>query len=257
VLVSEIMLQQTHADRVVAYYKAFFTAFPTLQDCARARPAEVVRLWSGLGYNRRALNLQSAARVIAEHYGGTVPADEVALRSLPGVGPYTARAVLALAFEAPVAPVDTNVIRVLARSVVGTGLSAAAAQRLADRLVPLDDAWAFTQSLFDLGATVCTGTRPACSSCPLQRQCRWWRSGLAEPDPWRATSSARPQPAFAGSDRQGRGRLLHALRQGPVASSVLAEACGWPDDQARSERIGAALVAEGFAQWRGGRLRLR
>jgi A/G-specific adenine glycosylase len=186
-----------------------------------------------------------------------VPADEVALRSLPGVGPYTARAVLALAFEAPVAPVDTNVIRVLARSVAGTGLSVGAAQVLADRLVPTDSAWAFTQSLFDLGATVCTGTRPKCSSCPLQRQCRWWRSGLTEPDPWRATPSARPQSTFAGSDRQGRGRLLHALRAGPVAADALAEACGWPDDQARSERIGAALVAEGFAHWRAGRLRLR
>jgi A/G-specific adenine glycosylase len=220
----------------------------------------VVRIWSGLGYNRRALNLHRAAIAIEAEHGGTLPADEHALRALPGVGPYTARAVQSFAFEADVAPVDTNVVRVLSRAVAGTGLGVREAQAVADRLLPSGQSWAFTQAMFDLGATVCTASRPACGVCPLRYQCRWKRDGLSGPDPWRASPSARPQSAFAGSDRQGRGRLIAALRRGPVSRDGLASACGWPDDRQRAERITAALVAEGFAEWAGGRrptLRLR
>ncbi len=248
VLVSEVMLQQTQADRVVAHYQPFLDRFPTAAACARARPAAVVRIWSGLGYNRRALNLHRAARVMVAEHGGVVPCDERALRSLPGVGPYTARAVRSFAFGADVGAVDTNAVRVLARSVEGAGLTVPGAQAMADRLVPVGRSWDFNQTLFDLGATVCTA-RPACARCPLRRQCRWRRSGLREPDPWRASPSTRPQSAFAGSDRQGRGRLVHALRAGPVAAPELATACGWPDDPERANRIAASLVAEGFARW--------
>jgi A/G-specific adenine glycosylase len=254
------MLQQTQVDRVVAYYKAFLAAFPTANDCARARPSEVVRIWSGLGYNRRALNLHRAAQAVAETHGGRMPDDEQALRALPGVGPYTARAVRSFAFEAHVAPVDTNVVRVLARCIAGAGVTLPQAQSLADRLLPAGRAWEFNQAMFDLGATVCTAARPACDRCPLRRQCRWRRRGQPGADPWRASPSARPQTPFAGSDRQGRGRLVHALRQGAVSRSALASACGWPDDATRAERITAALVAEGFAEWVDGRpseLRLR
>jgi A/G-specific adenine glycosylase len=260
ILVSEVMLQQTQVDRVVAYYKAFLAAFPTANDCARARPSEVVRIWSGLGYNRRALNLHRAAQAVAETHGGRMPDDEQALRALPGVGPYTARAVRSFAFEAHVAPVDTNVVRVLARCIAGAGVTLPQAQSLADRLLPAGRAWEFNQAMFDLGATVCTAARPACDRCPLRRQCRWRRRGQPGADPWRASPSARPQTPFAGSDRQGRGRLVHALRQGAVSRSALASACGWPDDATRAERITAALVAEGFAEWVDGRpseLRLR
>ena len=114
--------------------------------------------------------------------------------------------------------------------------------------------------MFDLGATVCTGTRPDCGSCPLRHQCAWRRHGKVEADPWRSSPSARAHSAFVGSDRQGRGRLLEALRGGGVAARALAGACGWPEDPARAERIAAALVAEGFARWSGGAdpvLRLR
>jgi A/G-specific adenine glycosylase len=253
ILVSEVMLQQTQVDRVVPYYEAFLAAFPTPDDCARARPSEVVRLWSGLGYNRRALNLHRAAQAIAAQHGGAMPADERALRALPGVGPYTARAVLSLAFEADVAPVDTNVVRVLARCVAGTGVTLPQAQLLADRLVPTGRSWEFNQAMFDVGATVCTAARPACDRCPLRRQCRWRLRGQPDVDPWRASPSARPQTAFAGSDRQGRGRLINALRHGAVSRSALASACGWPDDATRAERITASLVAEGFAEWVDGR----
>ncbi len=260
ILVSEVMLQQTQAERVVGYYRAFLRAFPSPGECARARPGDVVRLWSGLGYNRRALNLHRAAVVIHDEHGGAVPAGERALRALPGVGPYTARAVRSFAFGADVAAVDTNVLRVLARGVAGEGVTMGEAQSMADRLLPAGLSWEFNQAMFDLGATVCTAARPSCGLCPLRRQCRWKLRGLTDPDPWRGSPSVRTQAPFAGSDRQGRGRLVHALRQGTVSRTMVASACGWPDDPARAQRISAALVDEGFAEWTSGRppvLRLR
>jgi A/G-specific adenine glycosylase len=242
------MLQQTQVDRVVPIYGSFLEAFPSVGDCAQAGSADVVRLWSGLGYNRRALNLHRAAVAVVAH-GGVFPHDDRALRALPGVGSYTARAFQSFAFGLDVAAVDTNVVRVLARCVQGSPLTAAAAQALADRLVPAGQSWEFNQSMFDLGATVCTGSRPACLRCPLRQQCRWRKSGMSEPDPWRASPSVRTQSRFAGSNRQGRGRLLTTLRAGPVDRDALARACGWPDDEPRAKRIAEALVAEGFAEW--------
>jgi A/G-specific adenine glycosylase len=256
------MLQQTQVDRVVPHYERFVEAFPTPAACADAGAAEVVRRWSGLGYNRRALNLHRAACTIVEQHRGRVPEDDTALRALPGVGPYTARAVRAFGFGHDVAAVDTNGVRVLARGVAGSRLTATAAFSLGDRLVPPGDSWAFNQSMFDLGATVCTAARPDCLGCPMRRQCAWRRQGEGSEvaDPWRRSPSARPQSTFAGSDRQGRGRLLDALRRGGVRRSRLAGACGWPDDPARAERVAGALVTEGFAAWSGGKdpiLRLR
>jgi A/G-specific adenine glycosylase len=250
------MLQQTQVDRVVPYYARFLSAFPTPSACAGARPADVVRLWSGLGYNRRALHLHRAAVLVTRDHGGRVPRDAVALRALPGVGTYTARAVRAFAFGEDVAAADTNGVRVLARCVAGAPLTVAGAMALGDRLVPAGGAWEFNQAMFDLGATVCTASSPDCGRCPLRRQCRWrgpGRTGRADagPDPWRAGPTARRQSRFAGSDRQGRGRLLHALRAGAVRRDAVAAACGWPDDAARAARVAAALVDEGFARWSG------
>lgn len=260
ILVSEVMLQQTQVDRVVPHYERFLAAFPTPAACARARPADVVRLWSGLGYNRRALNLHRAAAAVVTRHGGALPEQDAALRALPGVGPYTARAVRSFAFGEDVAAVDTNGLRVLARAVAGTPLSLREATALGDRLVPAGASWEFNQTMFDLGATVCTARRPDCACCPLSRLCAWRRAGWATDDPWRGSPTARPQRAFAGSDRQGRGRLLEALRRGTVPVAGLAEACGWPDEPARARRIAESLVDEGFARWSGGKrsvLRLR
>ena len=168
--------------------------------------------------------------------------------ALPGVGAYTARAVRSFGFGQDIAAVDTNGVRVLARAVAGSPLSATAAFTLGDRLVPRAGSWEFNQSMFDLGATVCRA-RPDCGRCPLRRQCSWRRRGGG--DPWRASPTVRPQSPFSGSDRQGRGRLLEALRVGDVSSSEVAAACGWPDDVVRAERVAASLVEEGFARWRG------
>ena len=156
VLVSEVMLQQTQAGRVIPYYEAFLSAFPDATACARAGPAAVVRIWSGLGYNRRALNLHRAARIVVAEHAGVVPADESALRSLPGIGPYTARAVRSFAFGVDVAPVDTNALRVLSRCVAGAPLTVSQAQHMGDHLIPAGRSWDFNQTMFDLGATVCT-----------------------------------------------------------------------------------------------------
>ena len=217
-------------------------------------------MWSGLGYNRRALNLHGAARTIVADHGGAVPREDGALRALPGVGPYTARAVRSFAFGEDVAAVDTNAVRVLARCVSGAPLTLRAATEVGDRLVPAGLSWEFNQAMFDLGATVCTAARPDCARCPMRRQCTWRRAGRGRPDPWRSGPGARTQGRFDGSDRQGRGRLLDALRRGAVAASEMAGACGWPEDAARADRIATALVAEGFARWSGGAqpvLRLR
>jgi A/G-specific adenine glycosylase len=260
ILVSEVMLQQTQVDRVVPHYERFAAAFPTAAACAAAGPAAVVRQWSGLGYNRRALNLHRAASAIVADHGGVVPHEDASLRALAGVGPYTARAVRTFAFADDVAAVDTNGVRVLARGVAGAPLTLRRAMALGDQLVPAGGSWEFNQAMFDLGATVCTAARPGCDRCPLRRQCAWRRQGMEGADPWRLSPTARPQSAFAGSDRQGRGRLVHALRHGGVRETGLAGACGWPEDPARAERVAAALVAEGFAQWSGGKdpvLRLR
>jgi A/G-specific adenine glycosylase len=248
------MLQQTQVARVVPHYERFLAAFPSPAACARARSADVVRLWSGLGYNRRALNLHRAAIAVVSDHGGVVPAADTALRALPGVGAYTSRAVRSFAFGEDVATVDTNAVRVLARCVAGAPLSVRAAMDLGDRLVPTGDSWEFNQTMFDLGATVCMA-EPECRVCPMRRQCAWRsaRNGAAPEgaDPWRSSPTARPQSTFAGSDRQGRGRLLDALRRGGVRDVDLPGACGWPEDEVRARRVAAALVGEGFARWSG------
>ena len=167
VLVSETMLAQTQVARVIPKWEAFLARWPTPLACADAPTAEVIAAWAGLGYYRRARSLHEAAVVIVDRHGGSVPADLGSLMKLPGVGRYTARAVLAFAFEHRAGVVDTNVARVLARAVAGRPLPWAAAQELADRLVASESPWAWNQSVMDLGATLCTSRQPKCDSCPL------------------------------------------------------------------------------------------
>jgi A/G-specific adenine glycosylase len=245
VLVSEVMLQQTSPARVLDPYVRFLERFPTVAACAAAAPGEVLRAWAGLGYNHRARNLHRAAAAMVEHHGGEVPDDLRALCALPGVGPYTARAVLTFAYETDHAVVDVNVARVIARAIVGGVVSPSQAQAIADDLVPTGRSWLWNQSLMEVGAVVCVGRAPACDRCPLARHCAWAGAGRPEPDP--AAPRSR-QSAFPGSDRQGRGRLVAALRAGPVPPRRLAAACGWPDDAARSRRVVDVLVSEGLVR---------
>jgi A/G-specific adenine glycosylase len=255
VLVSEAMLQQTQVSRVVERFDGFLERFPDPAAMASAPLADVLDAWAGLGYYRRARDLHRAASVVVERHAGQVPADLAALLALPGVGPYTARAVLAFAFEQDHGVVDTNAARVLARAFTGTPMRATDGQRLADALVPPGTAWAHNQSILDLGATICTARTPRCTSCPLAQGCAWRAvSGGdpqgAVPDPARTTAgTSRPQARFAGSDRQGRGRILAALRAGEgVAADALDGVTLW-EDAGRSRRVADALVAEGLAVW--------
>ena len=248
ILVSELMLQQTQAPRVVPKFDAFMARFPTATRCAASPTGDVIDAWAGLGYNRRAVNLQRAAVVIRDLHHGAVPEDLTALLALPGVGPYTARAVLVFAFEHDIGLVDTNAGRFVARALAGRPVARIEAQALADAAVPHGEAWAWGQAVFDLGAAVCTKTAPRCDACSISAWCVWNRAGRPEPDPVLGSAGiSRGQSRFAGSFRQGRGRLVHALRAGPLAHDAIASAAGWPDDPERAERALASLVADGLA----------
>jgi len=261
VLVSELMLQQTQVARVVPRYHQFLERFPTVRTCADRGVGAVVEEWAGLGYNRRAVNLHRSAVVVTDRHDGIIPDDLDALLALPGIGPYTARAVLAFAFERDAAVVDTNVGRVLARQ-MGERLTPARAQVAADSIVPSGRAWAWNQAMLDLGALVCTKRTPQCQVCPVSDTCAWFRSGSPAPDPAIGSAGVSSgQGRFEGSFRQGRARLLDVLRTGAVVAPVqLADACGWTDrdhGEREAHRAAESLVADGLAlRDEGGSIRL-
>jgi A/G-specific adenine glycosylase len=257
VLVSELMLQQTQVARVVPRYEAFLAQFPTPEAAAAAPVAAIVRAWEGLGYNRRAVNLHRTAELVVTQHGGRLPDDLAGLLALPGIGPYTARAVLAFAFERDHGVLDTNAARVLARAVAGRSLRTREAQELADAQVPRGEGWAWNQAVLDLGATVCVKRAPRCGSCPVAADCSWASNGFSGPDPAAGTAgSSGPQSTFTGSDRQGRGRLVQALRTGPLGVERVADAAGWPDDPDRARRVADRLVGDGLAEYVDGQLAL-
>jgi A/G-specific adenine glycosylase len=247
VLVSELMLQQTQVARVIPRFGSFMRCFPDPGACAAAPVGDVVTAWAGLGYNRRAVNLHRAAVATVDRHGGRLPDDLDGLLALPGVGSYTARAVLAFAFERDVGVLDTNVARVLARR-TGRSLRPREAQDAADRGVPPGDGWGWNQAMLDLGATVCTARRPRCDACPVRAGCGWAAAGCGDPDPAIGSAGvAGGQSRFEGSDRQGRGRLVAALRAAPVPRDALATAAGWPGDRDRAVRAASGLVRDGLA----------
>jgi A/G-specific adenine glycosylase len=250
VLVSETMLAQTQATRVAIRFPTMIERFPTPGSCAEAPLGEVLRYWAGLGYNRRAVALHSTARAIVERHGGSVPRTLDELVTLPGVGPYTARAILAFAFGRDVGVVDTNVGRVLARAVAGTALGARPAQELADSLVPPGRGREWNLAVMDFGSLVCTARAPGCASCALAAvgACVWRAAASgASPDPAFGSAAVTTRQApFAGSDREGRGRLVRAACVAPIAPDQVATAAGWPDDQGRATRVARDLVAEGL-----------
>lgn len=256
VLVCEVMAQQTQVARVAERWAPFVERFPTPLVCAEAPLSEVVRWWSGLGYNRRAVNLHRCACEVVERHGGQLPGTLPELLALPGIGPYTARAVLAFAFESDHAVVDTNTARVLARW-EARRLTAREVQAAADGALPSGDAWAWNQAMLDLGAAVCTRRAPRCGECPVSEQCGWARAGWPMPDPADGSSGVSGgQSRFEGSDRQGRGRLVEALRRGPVALRDAPSVAGWPGEPGRAERAVATLVADGLATVDGDTVRL-
>ncbi len=263
ILVSEVMAQQTQAARAGDAWTRFMTRFPTAESLAEAPPADVLRAWQGLGYNRRAMNLQRAARVIVERHAGQVPSDLHELEALPGVGPYTARAVAALAFGLPVGAVDTNVRRVLGRVVAGDVgvMDPATLQVVADASVPPDQPGFWTHALMDIGATKCHPRRPACEGCPARPWCRYAASaevgaaapGVAAVSALPARASARPAvreraAPFASTSRWLRGRIVDRLRAVPNGEWLVVDSTIGGHDEAAVETALRALACDGLIE---------
>jgi A/G-specific adenine glycosylase len=278
ILVSEVMAQQTQISRVVEAWARFLDRFPTVTDLANASPAEVLRAWQGMGYDRRALNLRRAARAIVDDHGGRVPSDIADLERLPGIGPYTARAVASIAFGAPVGAVDTNVRRVLGRTLAGHDAGALPAGRmqvLADDSVDPGRPGDWTHALMDVGATLCRPRGPRCGDCPLRAWCRFAAARAAEPDahaagpaepatgsgprrapvptrPSRAARPTRPSPApaipFAATTRWLRGRIVDRLRSAAGTAWSTVEAPIGDHGTAAVRAALAALARDGVVE---------
>lgn len=228
VLVSEVMLQQTPVKRVLPRWEEWMQRWPTPADLATEPSGEAVRAWSGLGYPRRALRLHACAREIVEIHGGEIPADHEELRSLPGIGEYTAAAVASFAFGIPATVVDTNIRRVEARAVSGNALPEKSYTRaeaaLAHDLMPdittaygIKEANRWNAASMELGALVCKARTPLCDQCPVQDRCAWIRAGRPEPH-----YTPKGQ-AWEGTDRQVRGAMMAVLRAAevPVEADLL------------------------------------
>jgi A/G-specific adenine glycosylase len=235
VLVSEVMLQQTQASRVALAFRRFLRRFPSLRSLARAPRREVIRAWAGLGYNRRAVALAEAARTIVRDHGHRVPRDPAVLRTLPGLGPYTAAAVASMAYGEPVPALDVNVRRVVARTRLGAEPAEAHpsdVETAAVEWVDRRDPGAWNQALMDLGREVCRPV-PRCGTCPIAARCRFRRSGRTPSPP------IRRQPPFDGSFRQVRGEVLRVLLDaGSLALRTLERRTG-----RSTERLHAAVLA--------------
>jgi A/G-specific adenine glycosylase len=232
-LVSEVMLQQTQASRIGPIFQAFLERFPTVEALADASRGEVLTAWAGLGYHRRAVALHEAARAIVRDHVG-VPADPDVLRALPGIGPYTAAAVASIAFGVPVATVDTNVRKVVARLVFGVEpdeITTRQADDAAASWLDPDRPGEWNQAVMNLGREVCR-TRPRCEACPLADVCRFRASGRE------GRPSGKRQPAFHGSTRQVRGEVVAALRiQGPSTLAAIAASTERPVERV-AEAVG-------------------
>ena len=246
VMVSEFMLQQTPVSRVLPIFKAWMARWPTPAALAADTPGEAVRAWGRLGYPRRALRLHAAATAIVERHGGDVPADHDELLALPGVGDYTASAVASFAFGARHPVLDTNVRRVFARVVGGVAFPAssvtAAERDLAVSLMPEHDAHRWAAATMELGALVCSARAPRCEVCPVANRCRWRAAGYPEHE-----GPPRRGQAWAGTDRQVRGRLMAVLREadGPVTRAQLDAV--W-DDPVQRDRCLDTLVFDGLVE---------
>ena len=279
VLVSEVMSQQTQMSRVVPYWTAWMRVWPDAASLAAAPKAEVITAWGRLGYPRRALRLQECARQVAGQYADRLPRDYDQLVALPGIGDYTASAVMSFAYGERIAVIDTNIRRVLSRVFLGRESTGGAANReerqLAWQVLPEDEnsevsdhhvngdgsletadpqirsaAWReppsarWNQAVMELGATVCVARKPACDICPLAGHCRFLKAGL----PGLGSGRTRPRQRFAGTDRQIRGSILQALRQAsgaPVFRKDLKPLC---DDEIRLDRCIASLDEDGLLE---------
>lgn len=246
VMVSEFMLQQTPVVRVLPVHAIWMERWPTPADLAAESSGEAVRAWGRLGYPRRALRLHAAAVAITEEHQGQVPDTYDALIALPGIGDYTAAAIASFAYGQRQVVLDTNVRRVFARSVGGAEFPSRSVNRterdLAAGLLPQDAPTAATWSVavMELGALVCTADRPQCPACPIADQCAWLAAGKPPYD-----GPPRPVQAWAGTDRQCRGRLLAVLRDAPGSVDRGRLEAAW-DEPVQRGRALTSLLADGL-----------
>jgi A/G-specific adenine glycosylase len=272
ILVSEIMLQQTQVDRVLPKYQQFLATFPTLADLAAAPTAEVISAWVPLGYNMRAVRLQSIARQVIAEYEGSIPDTIDELLKLKGIGRYTAGAIACFAYHKQVATVDTNIRRVLHRIFLGLEQPEPRANdaqmlTLAEQVLPEGEAYNWNQALMDLGATICTSNNPECTSCPLQETCQAYTemsqyslfpSGTVLRQLRKVSEKKtkyQSQP-FTSSNRYFRGRIIDLLRTlsagqrmplEELGPKIKAEFC--LDDVTWLKKIVAGLAKDGLLDY--------
>ena len=235
VWLSEIMLQQTTVATVKDYFSRFVTRWPIVEDLAEATLDEVFHNWQGLGYYSRARNLHNCAQILVRDFKGILPHDGTVLLRLPGIGPYTAAAIAAIAYDQPVVPVDGNVVRVISRFfALATPLPALKneVQALAKEMVPSHRSGDFAQSLMDLGATVCRPRNPLCVSCPLQESCKGYRQGIAAQLPYPAAKGIKPRRygvAFWVENDEGKILLEKRPDKGLLAGLIGLPTTSWRD----------------------------
>lgn len=253
VWLSEIMLQQTTVKAVRPYFERFLATWPTVEALAAADDAAVMAAWAGLGYYSRARNLIACARTVANDLGGRFPDTAEALEKLPGIGPYTAAAIAAIAFDRKSAVVDGNIERVFARLyAIDTPLPAAKAEirPLVEALMPEDRPGDFAQALMDLGATICTPRSPACALCPLFAGCAAGRAGNPESYPVKAPKKARPVrrgAAFIAERSDGAVYLVKRPARGLLGGMAGVPTTAWSARADGETGPGAAPFA---AEWR-------
>lgn len=271
VLVSEFMLQQTQVDRVVPKFEAFIARFGSFEALATSSTADVLRMWKGLGYNSRAVRLREICVAVVERFGGRLPRDEASLRSLRGVGPYTAAAIRTFAFDEDVAAIDTNVRRVVHRLLHGIehppAVGAAELDAQARALVPRGRAHDWNSAMMDLGATICTARAPKCLVCPLRAACAAAPLDAPTLDRARVRHARKraPQDAipFERTTRFARGRIIDRLRELSPGERISLldlhrDLCGTLERTA--PEIGdlvSALEGDGLVEVRGGKVALR
>jgi len=248
VMVSEFMLQQTPVKRVLPAWTQWLERWPSPRDLADSSPADAIRMWANLGYPRRATRLHQSAQIIAQNHNNQVPNNFETLITLPGVGDYTANAILAFAFGQPTVVLDINVRRVIARAWQGqahpttspSAIERSFAQSLIARELNAKATPIWAAASMELGALVCTATTPQCSICPLEATCQW--NKLGKPD---NTAKPNTQAKYLGSDRAERGRILKILRLDHAPQSVHVIRQG-ASDREQCDRALQSLITEGL-----------
>ena len=250
-MVSEFMLQQTPVNRVLPIWEQWMERWPSPLDLSQAKKSEVISAWGRLGYPRRAIRLHESAGIIAKEFNNEVPREIEQLRSLPGVGEYTAAAIAAFAYEESTLVLDINIRRLFARIFDGeeypTSSPSKIERELRAKLIPRDGAkWA--AATMEFGALICTSKNPSCEQCPIKRQCAWRKSGYPK------SELIRKSQDWIGTDRQCRGTIVQALRENEKLTEAKLKKL-WHED-AQIEKALKTLIADGLIETTGKSFRL-